>query len=183
MHAHNKLYETEQKGNETTTQKYVYNGLNQLTSLQVGQGTYSAVNTWIETGSYAYDAYGNRTSETQYAYSFEAGNHELYKEIQYVYDRENRLTAMQEKAANESAFTVQSQSVYDGTGQRVRKYLGDTGTYEKHYYMGTNPLLQTTQSGGNVIGENILDASGKVIASRREGATVFVGIYQRTHWR
>ena len=170
MHAHNKLYETEQKGNETTTQKYVYNGLNQLTSLQVGQGTYSAVNTWIETGSYAYDAYGNRTSETQYAYSFEAGNHELYKEIQYVYDRENRLTAMQEKAANESAFTVQSQSVYDGTGQRVRRYAGDTGTYEKHYYMGANPLLQTTQSGGNVIGENILDASGKVIASRRENA-------------
>ena len=50
----------------------------------------------------------------------------------------------------------------------MRKYVGDSGTYEKHYYMGTNPLLQTTQSGGNVIGENILDASGKVIASRRE---------------
>ena len=51
------------------------------------RGAYSAVSTWIETGSYTYDAFGNRISETQYAYSFEAGNNQLHKQVEYVYDK------------------------------------------------------------------------------------------------
>ncbi|MDL2225536.1 DUF6531 domain-containing protein [Eubacteriales bacterium OttesenSCG-928-M02] len=169
----NREYETvvTVKDSEETTETtgYAYNNLSQLLNMSKWEGEVADKPGQPQVQiAYEYDVYGNRHMETQYHIDLEdSGNHEEIGKVEYVYDEANQLIERKAKQG-EAAWKVEERNIYNGEGQRIRKYNEDSDVFTKYFYMG-GALAFTTPGGANqVTDENILTPSGQIVAGMRK---------------
>ena len=71
--AGNRQYQSITEDGDTETDRYSYNNLYQLIKSEKGNGSNTGASVWQVEREYQYDAYGNRTLETQYHVDYAQG--------------------------------------------------------------------------------------------------------------
>ena len=166
----NRQYESVTENNQTTTSKYTYNNLYQLTKVEKGAGAYGDITNWLLEKSYAYDDFGNQTLEETYQVDTTANTSTRLGEVKYSYDKANQLIKTETKEQGQSDYTLQSRNVYNGEGQRIRSYEGEDTVFTQYFYMGGALAFTAKGDPSSLVGENILDPYGTILASNRENA-------------
>ncbi len=164
--AGNRQYQSITEDGDTETDRYSYNNLYQLIKSEKGNGSNTGASVWQVEREYQYDAYGNRTLETQYHVDYAQGGSQKIGDIRYTYNNASQLVKVEEKLESASDYTVKSRNVYNGEGQRIRQY-NEAGEYERYFYMGGALAFTTGSSTDYVPSENILGPDGRIIASKR----------------
>jgi len=162
----NRQYQSITEDGNTETDRYSYNNLYQLIKSEKGNGSNTGASVWQVEREYQYDAYGNRTLETQYHVDYAQGGSQKIGDIRYTYNNASQLVKVEEKLESASDYTVKSRNVYNGEGQRIRQY-NEAGEYERYFYMGGALAFTTGSSTDYVPSENILGPDGRIIASKR----------------
>ena len=161
-------------GAQTYSRTYFYDQLNRLSSMSGTGGLCTGLN-------WSYDAWGNRTSQTQVSgtcyqqptttitaknqfsgYGYDAaGNMTSQSGATYAYDAENRLTSTSSGSAS---------YLYDATGRRVTKTV--SGAYRNYLYDLQRNVISEATSAGWATGYVYLN--GRPIAEYANATTYFV---------
>ena len=161
-------------GVQTYSRSYIYDQLNRLSSMSGTGGLCTGLN-------WSYDAWGNRTSQTQVSgtcfqqstttittknqfsgYGYDAaGNMTSQPGATYSYDAENRLTLSSGDAAS---------YLYDASGRRVTKTL--SGAYRNYLYDTQGNVVSEVTSAGWAVGNVYLN--GRMTAEYANGTTYFL---------
>jgi RHS repeat-associated protein len=161
-------------GAQTYSRTYSYDQLNRLSSMSGTGGLCTGLN-------WSYDAWGNRTSQTQVSgtcyqqptttitsknqfsgYGYDAaGNMTSQSGATYAYDAENRLTSTSGGSAS---------YLYDATGRRVTKTV--SGAYRNYLYDLNRNVISEATSAGWATGYVYLN--GRPIAEYANATTYFL---------
>ena len=161
-------------GAQTYSRTYSYDQLNRLSSMSGTGGLCTGLN-------WSYDAWGNRTSQTQVSgtcyqqptttitsknqfsgYGYDAaGNMTSQSGATYAYDAENRLTSTSGGSAS---------YLYDATGRRVTKTV--SGAYRNYLYDLNRNVISEATSAGWATGYVYLN--GRPIAEYANATTYFI---------
>jgi len=159
---------------------YTYDALSRLT---VAAGTWGAI-------TYAYDPAGNRTYETtdsgsttynyvlntnkldssagekSFTFNYDNnGNTTTENSRQYIYNQNQRLTRVTDTE------TVLGEYVYNGSGQRVKKYT-DNGNWCRIFHYDKNGLLIAESSSSGTIKAEYIYINGQPLA-KIEGDNIY----------
>ena len=158
-------------GAQTYSRAYTYDQLNRLSSMSGAGGLCRGLN-------WSYDAWGNRTSQTQVSgtcfqqptttitaknqfsgYGYDAaGNMTSQPGTTYVYDGEDRLTSTSGGAAS---------YIYDAIGRRAEKTV--SGAYRDYVYDTQGNVVSEVISAGWDVGNVYLN--GRMIAEYKNSTT------------
>ena len=168
-------------GTDTLNYTYDTTGFNRLMGITKGADEYI---------TYAYDARGNQTDESQKYFEITKNGRTTpyYKTTKYNYDLSNQLASLTVSTPTATQAGVVSyqkeatENAYNASGQRIVRTVGDwvdsnsnnvfdagelqNGTGTKYYYTGSE-ILYTTDAYNFMRTENILDLGGSIIASKR----------------
>lgn len=148
----------------TDSVTYDYNQFDQLTAL--------SKNNEVQT-TYEYDLRGNQTKESTKHFDLTVGGvtTTYYNTTDHTYNLRNQMisanisTPEADAQTGEVTYnTVETSNIYNAQGQRIQKTEGNEAT--KYFYSGS-AVFYTTDGGGALTTENILDLGGQIVASKR----------------
>ncbi len=142
------------KETATTRNEYVYNGLNQLTSM-VEKNKVNGQFQQVASTAYTYDVKGNLTQDNETKGSVET-------DVSNTYTVDSLLAGTSIQVGTEDTLT--QTNAYNGSGQRITKDENDT--LSNYFYQGSN-VLYTTDDSDTKTSQNLLTPVGSTIDSAR----------------